>query len=591
MKIIIFDYEVFKYDTLLGTLSIDENNQITCKQIWDLDEIKQFYNDNQQSLWVGHNNLGYDDIILESQIKGQNTYKRSKQIVSDNIRYKARLPILTYDSMLGFYSLKVTECIVGKNIHESDVDFDTDRPLTDEEKQKTEAYNLDDLYQTYDNFMATFDIFSLRLEIMKEFSLPQSCLNITGTKLAAICLGSKAIPSIENMLVKPKIYDTLQIKNQQVIDYYLSEGFRTKKYIEVTLCGTKHTIASGGIHAAEPRCHYDKVLYFDVSGYYNLIMILLDLLPRTMPKESREKYIYMYHEQLRLKKINPVKRGVYKTILLAVFGAMMNKYTDFYDPQNGSLVTITGELFIVDLLEKLEGLVHVVQSNTDGIMLVPFDWNDEDKVIKIVEEWEARTGFVIKKEKVYNLWQRDVNCYCCMKDGKVEAKGEIAGRYGQLDSLVRSQTWNGKEALIIAYAVVDYYMFNKLPEETVEKWKHNPIMFQYICKNMSYKYMTYELTDENGNTSSVRLQNVNRAFAYKSTKNGVVLKHRYDDKGNHEQSRIAGLPQNVFIYNGDIRSKETADELAELIDYDYYVKRIYSRIAEFYGIDEVKKFK
>ena len=82
-------------------------------------------------------------------------------------------------------------------------------------------------------------------------------------------------------------------------------------------------------------------------------MINYDLLSRTIPQEYKELYKFMYHEQLRLKKENPALRGVYKTILLAVFGAQMNKYTDFYDPQTGSLVMIVGQLFLVDLLEKL----------------------------------------------------------------------------------------------------------------------------------------------------------------------------------------------------------------------------------------------
>ena len=163
-------------------------------------------------------------------------------------------------------------------------------------------------------------------------------------------------------------------------------------------------------------------------------MINYGLLPRTMPQKSKELYIYMYHEQLRLKKINPRKRAIYKTILLSVFGAMLNEHTDFYDPYNGSLVTITGELFLVDLLEKLEGFVQVVQSNTDGIIVVPInnDWSLKDEIIHIVEEWEQRTGFVIKKEEINNLWQRDVNNYCFDDNGKPVVRGEIVSAYDKL---------------------------------------------------------------------------------------------------------------------------------------------------------------
>ena len=170
MKIIIFDFEVFKYDTLLGCKIVNNDGSLDIFQTWNIEEIKKFYNDNLKSMWVGHNCIGYDNIIMETILKGGNPYKKSKEIVKEGNRVKAHLPIQTYDLMNGFYSLKTTEYIVGKNISESEVDFDLDRPLTDEEKKLTESYNRDDLEQTYDNFLATTESFFLRLEIIKEFA-------------------------------------------------------------------------------------------------------------------------------------------------------------------------------------------------------------------------------------------------------------------------------------------------------------------------------------------------------------------------------------------------------------------------------------
>ena len=591
MKIIIFDFEVLKYDTLLGCKIINNDGSLDIFQTWDVEEIKKFYNDNLTSMWVGHNCIGYDNIIMETILKRGNPYKKSKEIVKEGNRAKAHLPIQTYDLMNGFYSLKTTEYIVGKNISESEVDFDLDRPLTDEEKKLTESYNRDDLEQTYDNFLATMNTFSLRLEIMKEFGLPPSCLTVTGTKLASIVLGAKAIPGIERDVVKPKIYDTLRLKNEALRNYYLENKFRTSEKLKITLCGCEHQIGSGGIHAALNKYHTDRALYFDVSGYYNLVMINYNLLPRTMPPESRDKYIYMYHEQLRLKKIDPVKRSVYKTILLSVFGAMMNEYTDFYDPWNGLLVTITGQLFLVDLLEKLEGKVKVIQSNTDGIMLEPFNWDKKDEIIKIVEEWETRTGFVIKKEEIHNLWQRDVNNYTYEKDGHIEVKGEALKPYGAMDNLIASQAWTFKESPIISFGIVNYLQFGKSPEQTVEEYKTNLLMFQFACKKLSFDYLELEEIDKDtGNIKTTRLQNVNRVFpAKKELERGIVYKHKERD-GKHTKSKIAGLPENMFVYNGDIRGEETVKELDKRIDFDYYVNRIYERILEFVNIPKVKDF-
>ena len=123
-------------------------------------------------------------------------------------------------------------------------------------------------------------------------------------------------------------------------------------------------MAKGGIHAAEEKCHYDWALYLDVSGYYNLVMINYDLLPRTLDEDGKKLYVHLYQTQLGLKTTNPRKRAPYKKICLTVYGAELNEYCNFYDPQKGRLVTITGEIFIVDLLEKLEGKITLIQSNT-----------------------------------------------------------------------------------------------------------------------------------------------------------------------------------------------------------------------------------
>ena len=345
MKFIIFDFEVFKYNTLLGALVIDKDDE-RLFQSWDLQEIIKFFDVHKQDAWIGHNNIGYDNIILDAIVSGKNQAKiftTSKNIVNSRIG-KCHLDFINYDTMHGFYSLKSTELCVGKNISETPIDFELDRELTEDEKLQIESYNRDDLDQTKDNFFAQFDDFAIILDIMKEFNLPLNLMTVSGTKLASIVLGAKAIPGIENMVVETKLPKNIQLKNQEVINFYLNEDFRKKKQLKVMLCGCEHIIASGGIHAALKKIHVDKALYFDVSGYYNLIMINYDLLPRTMPKESRELYTYMYHEQLRLKKINPKKRAVYKRILLSVFGAMLNKYTDFYDPYHPALLALMAHI-------------------------------------------------------------------------------------------------------------------------------------------------------------------------------------------------------------------------------------------------------
>ena len=160
-----------------------------------------------------------------------------------------------------------------------------------------------------------------------------------------------------------------------------------------------------------------------------------------------------------------------------------------------------------------------------------------------------------------------------------------------MDNLIASQAWTFKESPIISFGIVNYLQFGKSPEQTVEEYKNNLLMFQFACKKLSFDYLELEEIDKDtGNIKTTRLQNVNRVFpAKKELERGIVYKHKERD-GKHTKSKIAGLPENMFVYNGDIRGEETVKELNKRIDFDYYVNRIYERILEFVDIPKVKDF-
>lgn len=604
-NIIIFDFEVFKYDVLLGALVLNKNN-ISCYQTWDKNEIKNFYLDNINAVWFGHNNKAYDNFILQAVIDGKNVYDVSKMLIKyeDNspLRLHINLHYIDLMKMTGskcpFYSLKMTEAASGKNISESEVSFDLDRPLTKEEKALTESYNRDDLNQTYDNFVALKNEWLIRFKLCKEFNLDISHVMDTEGMLGASVLGCHKIKGIENQYKAPLWYEDLRMNTQPIVQFkhekgvtftqsdlksfYLNEEFKKDMGFNLNICGGTINGGSGGMHSALSKYHCENALYFDVSGFYNLIMINKDLLPRGLDDNGKQRYVHCYEEQLRLKKINPIMRGVYKKVLLAVFGGMGNNYTEFYDPYNFDLVMITGQLYIVDLLQKLQGKINLVQINTDGIIVEPLDWNNRQEIIKIVEEWESRTGFVIKKVPIHNIWQRDVNNYIFTnEDGSIETKGEY-GLYNAWDNIFTRQTWGIKEPPIFATAIVEFVINGIAPEETIEKNKRRLRMFQYLCKKGGFKSMEYEVRDESNRLiKKETLQNVNRCFPYNSlTEVGKIFKVRPD-----KRCKYPCLPDNVFIYNDDINEECHIDDIIDRIDWQYYVDKTYKKLTELVSID------
>ena len=563
MKFLVFDFEVFPYDVLLGVYDVNEKKYI---QLWDKEQIKQFYNENINAIWIGHNNSHYDNYILQAILMDLNPYIVSKQIIEENKRLKLNIKLNYYDLMSQhFVSLKVIEAQMGNNIYESNVDFEIKRQLLDKEKLEVEEYNRADLTQTFIDLKLCKSEIQLRFDIIKEFKLPLDVLHYTEAQIAAKVLGSRHIENIESMEWPSELPSTLKIQNQRVLNYYLRSEWKHTPSIKVELCGVEHIIAKGGIHAAQLKSHFDWAYYLDVSGYYNLVMMNYNLFPRTIPEEGKKLYEYMYHEQLRLKKIDPVKRGVYKTILLAVFGASTNQYTDFYDPNKGKLVTILGEMFLVDLLEKLEGKVELIQSNTDGIIIKPYNGVTEQELKDITDEWQQRTGFVLKFDKIYDIHQRDVNCYMYRdENGKIHVKGNAVKYYEQWDNPFLEDSHTYSSPYIIHYAIVEYYMNGVDPKDTIEKYKEQFRMYQFIIKPGAFDYLTLE----NGQNVT-KLQNINRVFASKTA--GVIYKN-----DSHRHNLYENLPDQVFVYNESLKP-----DLIYTIDYNWYVKRAWKGIEEF----------
>lgn len=82
-NIVIFDFEVFKFDTLLGAIVLrDDDAEVF--QTWNLAEMIKFYEANKQSIWVGHNNAFYDNYILQEVVRGRSSpaiKKKSDELI------------------------------------------------------------------------------------------------------------------------------------------------------------------------------------------------------------------------------------------------------------------------------------------------------------------------------------------------------------------------------------------------------------------------------------------------------------------------------------------------------------------------------
>ena len=103
--------------------------------------------------------------------------------------------------------------------------------------------------------------------------------------------------------------------------------------------------------------------------------------------------------------------------------------------------------------------------------------------------------------------------------------------------------------------------------------------------------MEYEETNVlTSECTTIKVPNVCRVFAFKSDKlQGMLYKRK--SSGKTTKAKVSNLSDNVFVYNKEILSDKSVDELIPKIDYNYYIKRSYERILEFIDIPKVKDVK
>ena len=206
---IIYDFEVFKHDTLLGALN-EETGEII--QLWNIDQIREFTVKSLKIVWVGYICEHYDKILLhgiyirkvltEARVfdcSGSIIHAQDADIPVFGILKKYGIedyyssPILSYDVMGdgSFMSLKQNEGFMGMDIVESVVEFDIDRPLTDDEKEEVAKYNRADLYGTLERFKQRKNTFKTKMMLVKEFGLPIDYICKTNAKLTETILLSQ----------------------------------------------------------------------------------------------------------------------------------------------------------------------------------------------------------------------------------------------------------------------------------------------------------------------------------------------------------------------------------------------------------------
>ena len=571
-NVIIFDFEVDKYDWLLSAKYYNKDKWINIHNNPEM--LKQFLAQEQNSLFVGFNNHHYDDYIISGIFAKRSPYDISNRIIIDGVPgWKqglkkpkiASLDLKQENAGNLSLSLKEAEANMGLSIEESSVGFNLGRAWTSDEREEMLRYCQADVSATEELFKRRIAWVESKISLVNINKWPLSHINKTSAQMSALTLGA---------LNKPIAYNdefTYDVPQDLVLGKYsnLLNYFRTplpkKIELEYELGGLSCVLGEGGLHGAIPKfISTPGKLYasIDAEAYYPTMMVKRNYLSRGIITPENYKKIYDIRKESKLSG-NTDKSKAYKQIIVTTYGAMDNKYNNLYDPKMRKHIAITGQLFLADLIDKIEDYVTLIQANTDGIYV---EIHDLEKLKIATTQWEQRTGFDLGWDIIDSLYQKDVNNYFAkFKKGTYKVKGVYLK---QAD--VKWDGFSRNHMRVVDLAIVDY--FNKGTPVDVFIKNHTDILnFQMLAK--ATKLFDGGLVEIKNKQILNEWGKVSRVFATTNDTKGELFKVK---KG--KPHKVPGLPSKVCVWNDNI--KNVTKEFIQL-DYNFYIEVAVNRLRDF----------
>ncbi|MDF2884653.1 MAG: hypothetical protein K0R54_5222 [Clostridiaceae bacterium] len=563
-----YDFEVFKYDWLVVIMDTDTKKYNVC--INNPAALKKYHEKHKNDIWVGYNSRSYDQYILKAILLDMDPYEISTLLIQDHTpawqisRDFNKIQLYNFDIMTDVTKgLKQLEGFMGNNIKETEVAFNIDRPLMDNEIMETIKYCKSDVENTMEVFMQRIEEFNSQMALIKAFNLNIKYISMTKPQLSAIILGARKKKHDDEFDIT--IPDNLKIeKYAYIVDWYKNyENRDYKKELKTEIAGIPHIFAWGGLHGARVKYHGEGIyLNCDVASLYPSLMIEYGYVSRNV--SDRNKYKEIRDTRLELKKSKNPMQLPYKLVLNSTYGAMKDKNNNLYDPLMANNVCVAGQLFLLDLIEKIEPYADLIQSNTDGLFLKVKDTKTIEKIKTIAAEWEQRTRLTLEWDTFKKIYQKDVNNYIVIhEDDKYKSKGAYVKKLNNLDN----------DLAIVNKALVDYFTKNIPVETTINSCKELK-QFQMIAKTSS-KYLYAMHGGERISEKTFRV------FASRDLTDMGIYKVKTE---GGKPEKIANTPEHCFIQNDDISNKR----LSRRLDKQWYINVAKKRLEDFGISDQLK---
>ncbi len=631
MRIIVVDTEVFAYDWIAvfldistGTFEVYHNDNHAVREYLSQSDV----------VFCHFNGKHYDNHILKAIACGASPelIKEINDFIIEEDRSgwdhwflrRHRFRFSSFDLMDDTRegtSLKHIEAHMGWDIEQTEVDFNLDRPLTQEEIERTIRYCREDVKATARLLVLRKNYLDCKIQLGRMCGLSDAeALYCTNARLTAKYLGAKRVERYDGREYEYPANMRTELIPRPILDFFNLLGDTSipdsvlfkRKLEDFDVGGCPCTYAWGGVHgslsqyyeeAADTRLIQNR----DVSSLYPSLLIKYNYISRNC--EDPRKYETTYHERLAAKRRKDKKTAnTLKNPLNTASGAQDQPTNDLYDPKNARGMRISGQLFLTELCMELIDTIpsfKLLNLNTDGLMYSA-DRADLPTVDAICAAWEKRTRFELETDNIQKVYIKDVNNLLFVDtNGKVKTVG------GYLNfGISEKGGWAiNNNHTIVKKAVIEYFVHGTPVEDTIyrctdihefqiiakagggyksvfrvppdfedrkKRWQneHQYKVPNGVTKTGKPKFKNikppFRWPDYNGPRREV--QRVNRVYASTNPNMGTLIKVKPDGT----VGKIGGLPESVVIDN---KNRLTLDS----IDREWYVNLARKYITDYTG--------
>ena len=593
MRLIIYDVEVFAFDWIVVFKDVESGVHTVIHN--DSEALRECIF--EDGIYVGFNSKHYDQFIIKAavcdfspqEIKALNDFligggRGWEYAPLKEFYFRFNNVDIRDDVQLGL-SLKAIEGHMGMDIQETEVSFDLDRPLTEDELRQTVYYCTHDVDATHELMKLRADYLKTKKNLGKRAGIDEAkSLAATNAKLTAMMLRAERKEWDDGReYVYPENLDTAVIP-KPILDFFetihdmsIPDDVLFKTSFEIEIGGMPCKYAWGGVHGSltgyYEEATEDRVIQNrDVSSLYPSLIEIYNYLSRNVP--DPELFYAIKRDRIQAKHNGDKQTAKdLKLPLNTVSGAQENRYNDLYDPLPTRSLRISGQLFLTVLTMRLLNAcktIKLLNLNTDGLMY-SIDKSELALVDEIAHAWEAETKFELEVDDVQKVWIKDVNNLLMIKtDGEVKT----VGGYLNYGVSVKGAWAINNNMIIVKKALIEYFVHGTPVEDTING-STNIFDFQLIAKAGAKYREAYHIVDG----EQVPVQRVNRVYATADERYGKLFKVKAETDAT---AKIEMLPDHCVIDNDNHLSIDDVDRT-------FYIEMAKKRINDFMGIKPEKK--